>query len=80
VRAFDEIAIRRGQTLAQPCACLDLARPRVTSTLIGVSSAQQLEDNVAALQGLEFAPDQLAEIDRHAQEGAINVWAPSSET
>ena len=56
-----------------------LRDPRVTSALIGVSSIQQLEDNVAALRRLDFDADELAEIDRYAKEGAINIWAPSNE-
>jgi L-glyceraldehyde 3-phosphate reductase len=50
----------------------------VTSTLIGASSIGQLEDNVAALRRLDFSDDELAQIDRHAQEGDLNLWAPSS--
>ena len=52
---------------------------RVTSSLIGVSSVAQLEDNLAALDGLEFAPDELAEIDQYAGEGHLNIWESSSE-
>jgi L-glyceraldehyde 3-phosphate reductase len=53
--------------------------PRVTSTLIGVSSLDQLEANVAALDRLDFSDDELAEIDRYATESGINIWAKSSE-
>ena len=79
VRALNEIAGRRGQTLAQLALAWVLHDPRVTSALIGVSSVQQLENNVAALARLDFDPDELEEIDRYAQEGEINIWAPSSE-
>ena len=48
---------------------------RVTSALIGASSVSQLEDNVAALDRLDFTDDELAEIDRHATDSAINLWA-----
>jgi L-glyceraldehyde 3-phosphate reductase len=52
---------------------------RVTSALIGASSVEQLEANVAALERLEFSDDELAEIDRYATESDINIWADSSE-
>jgi L-glyceraldehyde 3-phosphate reductase len=51
---------------------------RVTSALIGASSVPQLEDNVAALERLDFTDAELAEIDRHATESDINIWAASS--
>ena len=79
VRALNEIAVRRGQTLAQLALAWVLREPRITSALIGVSSVEQLENNVAALERLDFDPDELTEIDRYAQEGEINIWAPSSE-
>ena len=79
MRALNEIAQRRGQTLAQMALAWVLRDPRVTSALVGVSSVEQLEDNVAALDRLDFDPDELAEIDRYAQDGEINIWAPSSE-
>jgi L-glyceraldehyde 3-phosphate reductase len=78
VRALDEIAGRRGQSLAQMAVAWTLRDPRVTSTLIGASSVEQLEQNVAALDGLEFSADELAEIDRHAVDSGINLWATSS--
>ena len=56
-----------------------LRDPRVTSALIGASSVAQLEQNVAALDGLDFSDDELAEIDRHAVESGINLWAASSD-
>jgi L-glyceraldehyde 3-phosphate reductase len=55
-----------------------LRDPRVTSTLIGASSVEQLEDNLGALRRLDFSDDELAEIDRHATESGINLWAASS--
>jgi L-glyceraldehyde 3-phosphate reductase len=78
VRALNEIARRRGQSLAEMALAWVLRDPRVTSALIGVSSVGQLEDNVAALQRLDFDRDELAEIDRYAQDGQINIWAASS--
>jgi L-glyceraldehyde 3-phosphate reductase len=79
VRALNEIASRRNQTLAQLALAWVLRDPRVTSALIGVSSVEQLETNFAALKRLDFDPEELAEIDRYAQEGEVNIWAPSSE-
>ena len=57
-----------------------LRDPRVTSALIGASSVEQLEANVAALDRLDFADEELAEIDRYATEADINLWARSSES
>jgi L-glyceraldehyde 3-phosphate reductase len=78
VRALDEIAQRRGQTLAQLALAWTLRDPRVTSTLIGASSVQQLEDNVGALARLDFDDDELAEIERYAVDAGINIWERSS--
>jgi len=79
VRALNEIAQRRGQALAQMAVAWTLRDPRVTSALIGASSVEQLEQNVAALDNLEFSDDELAEIDRYAVDSGINLWAASSE-
>jgi L-glyceraldehyde 3-phosphate reductase len=79
IRALNEIAGARGQTLAQMAIAWVLRDERVTSALIGASSVEQLEDNVATLDRLGFTSDELAEIDRHAVDGAINIWAASSE-
>jgi L-glyceraldehyde 3-phosphate reductase len=79
VRALAEIAQRRGQSLAQLAIAWTLRDPRVTSALIGASSVEQLEQNVAALGNLAFDADELAEIDRHAVDSGINLWAESSE-
>jgi L-glyceraldehyde 3-phosphate reductase len=79
IRALNGIAQSRGQTLAQLALAWTLRDPRVTSTLIGASSVQQLEQNVAALRRLGFSSDELAEIDRYARESSINLWAQSSE-
>jgi L-glyceraldehyde 3-phosphate reductase len=78
VRALNEIAQRRGQTLAQMAVAWILRDPRITSALIGVSSVEQLDANVAALDHRDFTPDELQEIDRYAQDGQVNIWAPSS--
>ena len=79
VRALNAIAERRGQTLSQLALAWSLRDPRMTSVLIGVSSVKQLENNVAALDRLDFTDDELAEIDTYATEGHINIWSPSSE-
>jgi L-glyceraldehyde 3-phosphate reductase len=50
----------------------------VTSALVGASSLAQLEANLAAVDNLQFADDELAEIDRYATEGHLNIWASSS--
>jgi L-glyceraldehyde 3-phosphate reductase len=78
VRALNEIAARRGQTLAQMALAWTLRDPRMTSTLAGASSVRQLEDNVRALDNTEFAKEELAEIDRYATESDINLWAGAS--
>src|SRR5215217_1667138 len=79
VRALNEIAQRRGQALAQMAIAWTLRDPRVTSALIGASSVAQLEQNVAALDNLDFGDDELAEIDRYAVDSGINIWTESSE-
>jgi L-glyceraldehyde 3-phosphate reductase len=78
VQALNEIAQRRGQTLAQLAIAWVLRDPRMTSALIGASSVRQLEANVAALDKLDFTPEELEEIDRYATEADINLWARSS--
>jgi len=78
IRALNEIAERRGQSLAQMALAWTLRDPRMTSALVGASSLAQLEANVAALENLHFSPDELTEIDEHATEADINLWAPSS--
>jgi len=78
VRALDQVARRRGQSLAQMALAWTLRDPRVTSTLIGASSVAQLESNVGTLGNLSFGAEELAEIDRFATEGDINIWAGSS--
>jgi L-glyceraldehyde 3-phosphate reductase len=75
IRALNEIAQRRGQSLAQMAVAWTLRDPRITSALVGVSSMEQLEGNVAALDRLDFSEDELAEIDRYATESDINLWA-----
>ncbi len=74
VRALNEIARRRGQSLAQMAYAWVVRDSRVTSTLIGASSPDQIRDSVGALAGLAFSDDELAEIDRYAVEGGVNLW------
>ena len=78
VRALNEIAAGRGQTLAQMAIAWVLRDPRVTSALIGASSVEQLDDSVAALDGLGFTDEELALIDSHAVDAGINLWAGPS--
>jgi L-glyceraldehyde 3-phosphate reductase len=78
LRALNAIAERRGQSLAQMAVAWTLRDERVTSALIGVSRVEQLEQNIAALDRLDFSEGELAEIDRYATEGGINLWARSS--
>jgi L-glyceraldehyde 3-phosphate reductase len=79
IRALNAIAESRGQTLAQMALAWVLRDERVTSALIGASSVEQLEDNIASIDRLSLSDDELAEIDRYAVDGAINIWAASSE-
>jgi L-glyceraldehyde 3-phosphate reductase len=78
VRALRELALGRGQSLAQMALAWTLRDSRMTSALIGASSVEQLEMNVAALDRLDFLPEELAEIDRYATDSHINIWAASS--
>ncbi|ALV56911.1 MULTISPECIES: L-glyceraldehyde 3-phosphate reductase [Burkholderia] len=78
VRKLNTIAERRGQSLAQMALAWVLRNGRVTSALIGASRAEQVRENVGALQNLEFSAEELAEIDRYATEGGINLWEKPS--
>jgi L-glyceraldehyde 3-phosphate reductase len=79
VRALNDVAQRRGQTLAQMAIAWTLRDPRVTSALIGARNVPQLEDSLGALQRLDFSDEELEEIDGHAVEGGINLWKASSD-
>ncbi|TQS39520.1 L-glyceraldehyde 3-phosphate reductase [Cryptosporangium phraense] len=79
IRSLNELASRRGQSLAQLALSWALRDERVTSVLIGASSVAQLEDNLASTQNLEFTDDELAEIDKYAVESGIDLWRTSSE-
>jgi L-glyceraldehyde 3-phosphate reductase len=78
VRGLNDIAKRRGQTLAQMAIAWVLRNPVVTSALVGASSTAQLEQNVAALDKLDFSGREMADINRYATESGINLWAASS--
>ena len=79
IRGLNQIAARRGQSLAQMAVAWTLRHPVVTSALVGASSVAQLEQNVAALDKLEFSPAELADIDRYATESDVNIWKASSD-
>lgn len=78
IRALNGIAQRRGQSLAQMAIAWVLRDPRVTSALIGARTVAQLDDSLDAVQHLDFTPSELAEIDRYAQDGHVDLWAVSS--
>jgi L-glyceraldehyde 3-phosphate reductase len=78
IRALTDLGAARGQSLAQLALAWVLRRPEVTSALIGASSVAQLEANVAAVENLAFAPDELEAIDAHAVDAGINLWEASA--
>ncbi|MCW2720738.1 L-glyceraldehyde 3-phosphate reductase [Pseudonocardia sp.] len=80
VRALNEMAAARGQSLAQMALAWALRDERVTSVLIGASSVVQLDDSLGALDTLAFTDDELGAIDKHAVEGGINLWKTSSDS
>ena len=79
VAGLREIAAARGQSLAAMALAWTLRDPRMTSTLVGASSVEQLEQNVRALDRLDLSEEELAAIDRFATESDINLWAESSD-
>jgi L-glyceraldehyde 3-phosphate reductase len=80
VRALNEMAEARGQTLAQMALAWALRDPRVTSVLIGASSVAQLDDSLTAREAAPFTADELDRIDKHAVDAGINLWARSSDS
>ncbi|MCF1592710.1 L-glyceraldehyde 3-phosphate reductase [Streptomyces muensis] len=74
LRGLNDIAVRRGQTLAQMALAWALRDRRVTSLVIGASRTEQLEQNVAALENLDFTDEELAEIDKYATDGGVDLW------
>jgi L-glyceraldehyde 3-phosphate reductase len=79
VRALNEIAAGRGQTLAQLALAWVLRDPAVASTLVGASSVAQLDENLGALANLDFTAAELTEIDQYASESGIDLWRESSD-
>lgn len=79
IKNLNEIAISRGQSLAQMALAWNLNKPQVTSVLIGASSTKQIEENIGALKKLDFSKEELKEIDRFALEGDLNLWSSSSD-
>jgi L-glyceraldehyde 3-phosphate reductase len=79
VRGLGEIAARRGQSLAQLALAWALRDPRMTSLVIGASSVEQLEANIAALDNLAISSEELTEIDQYATEGNINLWSRATD-
>ena len=78
IRALNAIAERRGQSLAQMAIAWVLRDPRVTSALIGARTVEQLDDSLGALAGLAFSDEELAEIDRYANDGGVDLWKSSA--
>ena len=79
VRALNDIAAGRGQSLAQMAVSWTLRDQRVTSALVGASSVGQLEENLAAVAKTAFSPEEIAAIDKNAVEAGINIWSASSD-
>ncbi len=79
VKALNEIAHGRGQTLAQMAIAWVLRDQRVTSALIGARNVEQLDNSLDAVNKLEFTDAELKEIDRYAQEAAVDLWRDARE-
>ncbi|WP_213715379.1 L-glyceraldehyde 3-phosphate reductase [Cedecea lapagei] len=79
LRLLNEMALERGQTMAQMALSWLLKDERVTSVLIGASRAEQLKENVKALDNLHFTSEELERIDRHVADGELNLWQASSD-
>ena len=80
IRALNEIAQRRGQSLAQMALAWCLRDERITSVVVGASSVQQLQNSLGALDRADFTVDELAEVDGHAVEGGVDLWRSSSSS
>jgi len=79
IRALNEIAKKRGQSLAQMAIAWVLRDPRVTSALVGARTVEQLDDSLDAVKNLSFTPAELDAIDGHARDSGINIWSGSSD-
>jgi L-glyceraldehyde 3-phosphate reductase len=80
VRALNQIASKRGQSLAQMALAWVLRKPAITSALIGASSWAQIRECLDTLQNLKFSAEELRQIDQHAVDGELNIWAASSQS
>jgi L-glyceraldehyde 3-phosphate reductase len=80
VRELNKIAGQRGQSLAQMAIAWVLAKPAITSALIGASNWAQIEECLGALRHPDFSSDETESIDRYAKDGGLNIWAARSET
>ena len=80
VRALNEIAAARGQSLAQMAVAWVLKNPAITSALVGASNWAQIEDSLGALKNGSFTPEELSQIDLRAGDGGLNIWAASSQS
>jgi L-glyceraldehyde 3-phosphate reductase len=80
VRALNEIASQRGQSLAQMAIAWVLRKPAITSALVGASSWQQIEECLGALRNGSFHQEELEKIDEQARDGELNIWAASSQS
>ena len=78
IRGLNDIAAKRGQSLAEMAVAWVLRDPRVTSALIGASRPEQVRSAVKALDAAAFTAEELAAIDTHAKEGGVNLWRMSS--
>jgi L-glyceraldehyde 3-phosphate reductase len=79
VRSLNEIAAKRGQSLAQMAIAWVLRDRRVTSALIGARNVEQLDNSLDALKKLEFSEAELAEIEKYAQDAGIDLWRGARE-
>ena len=80
VRALNEIAGQRGQSLAQMAIAWVLRKPAITSALVGASSWPQIEESLGALRNGSFTQEELEKIDAQARDGELNIWAASSQS
>lgn len=80
VRALHDIAKSRGQSLAQMAIAWVLRDRRVTSALVGARTVEQLDNSLDALHKLDFSKEELAEIEKHAQDAGIDLWREARET
>jgi L-glyceraldehyde 3-phosphate reductase len=78
IRALNDIAAKRGQTLAQMAIAWVLRDARVSSALIGARTVEQLDDSLDAVKKLDFTQEELASIDKHATDGDVDLWKVSS--